>query len=210
MIRVIVVDDHELIREGLRKVFDRESDMELVATGQNAAEASALVREHKPDVAILDFNMPGRSGLEAIAQLHATVPGLPVLILSMMPERDLALRALKAGAAGFVSKESAATEIVAAVRRVAAGKKYLSAEVAEALADQMTTPVHDAPHELLSERELQVLRLIAKGEKTKVIASALALSVNTVATYRRRIYDKLGVRSEAEVTRYAIEHRLSD
>ncbi len=210
MIRLIVVDDHELIREGLRKLFSREQDIELVATGTSASDAIDLVREHNPDVAIFDFNMPGRSGLDALAQIHASKPALPILILSMMPERDLAVRALKAGAAGFVSKESAAGEIVIAVRRVAAGKKYLSSELADLLADELVAPSAQSPHQQLSDREFQVVCQIAKGNSTKTIAANLSLSVNTIATYRRRIYEKLDLRSESEITRYAIQNNLTD
>lgn len=209
MIRVIVVDDHELIREGLRKVFDRESDIELVDTGRCASDAIDLLRQHEVDVVVMDFNMPGRSGLDVIDHLHALKPGLPVLILSMMPERDLAMRALKAGAAGFVSKESAATEIVDALRRVASGKRYLSPELADVLATQVVNPVDDEQGGLTN-REFQVLRMIASGKKSRIIAEDLSLSVNTVATYRRRIYEKLGLRSEAEITRYALDHSLID
>ena len=140
MIRILIADDHALIREGLRKVFRREDDIEVVAEATDAGEAVARVREQDIDVAVLDFNMPGRSGLDALAQIRALKPRLPVLFLSMMPERDVAMRVFKAGAAGFVSKESAADEIVNAVRRVASGRKYVSPEVAEQLATGIGAP----------------------------------------------------------------------
>lgn len=208
MIRILVADDHALIREGLRKVFRREQDMQVVAEAVDAAGAVAQVRAHAVDVAVLDFNMPGRDGLDAVQQMHAIRPGLPVLILSMMPERELAQRVFKAGAAGFVSKASAADEIVAAVRMVAAGRKYVSPAVAEQLASGIGAPAQALAHDALSDREFQVLRLIAAGKGTRQVAEELSLSVNTIATYRRRILDKLGLRSDVEIARYAIEHRL--
>lgn len=208
MIRVLVADDHELIREGLRKIFSREPDIELVATVRNAAEAMAAVREFGPDVAVLDFSMPGRSGLETIAPLKALQPGLAVLILSFMPESDLAVRTLKAGGAGFISKDSAGNEIVTAVRRAAAGQKYISPATAEQLATAVTRPGDAHPHDSLSPRELQVLRQIAAGLSTRDIAAAMSLSVNTVATYRRRLREKLGVDSDVALARYALENRL--
>ncbi|MBR9910208.1 MAG: response regulator transcription factor [Gammaproteobacteria bacterium] len=210
MIRLLIADDHSLIREGLRKVFSREAGMELVAEACDAAEAVALVRAHDIDVAILDLNMPGRSGLDAIAAIHAIKPKLPILILSMIQERDIALRVFKAGGVGFVSKESAAEEIVTAVRQAAAGKKYVSAAVAEQLAEGLGMQAEGLPHDALSDRELMVLRLIASGQGTRNIAEQLSLSVNTIATYRRRIMEKLGLRSDVEIARYAIKHQLSD
>jgi len=210
MIRLLIVDDHALIREGLRKVFQREADIEVIGEARDGAEAVAQVRELAPDVVILDFNMPGRSGLEALQQIRAFKPQLAVLMLSMMPEREAAVRIFKAGASGFVSKESAAEEIVAAVRRVAVGKKYVSPAVADELAAGLGAPGRSQPHEALSDREFQVLRLIARGKGTRGIAEELSLSVNTVGTYRRRIQEKVGLRSDVEIARYAIEHRLVD
>ncbi len=210
MIRILIADDHALIREGLRKVFRREEDIEVVAEAVDAGEAVARVREQPIDVAVLDFNMPGRTGLDALAQIRALKPGMPVLILSMMPEREVAMRVFKAGASGFVSKESAAEEIVAAVRQVAAGRKYVSPLVAEQLATGIGAPEQALPHDALSDREFQIVRLIAAGQGTRQIAENLSLSVNTIATYRRRIQEKLAVRSDVEITRYAIEHQLVD
>ncbi len=209
MIRIIVADDHELIREGLRKVFGREPDIDLIATAKDASEATELCKQHEVDVFIVDFNMPGRSGLELITRLKSLQPKLPVLVLSMMPERDVAVRAFKAGAAGFVSKESAAEEIVIAVRKVATGSKYVSAAVAEQLAGNLGMPDFEVAHDALSDRELQVVRLIASGKRTREISEELNLSINTIATYRRRVSEKLNLRSDVEITRYAIEHGLS-
>lgn len=209
MIRVLIADDHALIREGLRKVFNRESDISVVGEAADSGAAMEFVRSHPVDVAILDINMPGRNGLEALAQIRRERPRLPVLILSMLPEERFAVRVLKAGAAGFVSKDSIAEQIVDAVRTVAGGGRYVSAQTATQLAISVGRPSQIEPHEALSRRELQVFLLIADGRGTREIAEALSLSVNTVATYRRRILAKLNLRTEAEIVRYAIEHRLS-
>tara|TARA_R110002167_G_scaffold3623_3_gene17624 strand:+ start:34468 stop:35100 length:633 start_codon:yes stop_codon:yes gene_type:complete len=208
MIRIIIADDHALIREGLRKVFSREKDIELVATAKDASEAVQLCAKHDVDVFVVDFNMPGRSGLELIARLKTLRPKLAVLVLSMMPERDVAVRAFKVGAAGFVSKESASDEIVNAVRKVATGARYVSPAVAEQLAQNLDANTHDVAHDALSDRELQVVRLIASGKRTREISEQLSLSISTIATYRRRIAEKLNLRSDVEITRYAIEHNL--
>lgn len=208
MIKLMVADDHELIREGLRKVFERESTMQLVVTAKDATEAVSAFVDHDIDVAIVDFNMPGRSGLELIARLRALKPKVPVLVLSMMPERDIALRVFRAGAAGFVSKESAAEDIVIAVKKVASGSKYVSEAVAEQMAGSFGMNSLEIAHEALSDREMQVLRLIASGKRTKEISDELSLSINTIATYRRRICEKLNVSSDVEITRYALEHGL--
>ncbi len=209
MIRILITDDHALIREGLRKVFKREEDIEVVAEAKTAAEAVACVREHQIDVAVLDFNLPGRSGLDALQSIRELKPQLPVLILSMMPERGIALRAFKAGAVGYVSKESAADEIVTAVRQAAAGGKYVSPAVAQELATGIGQPADMMPHQTLSDREFQVVRLIADGHSTRQIADQLSLSVHTVATYRRRIREKLGLASDVEITRFAIDNDLA-
>lgn len=209
-IRLLVADDHSLIREGLTKVFSREADIEVTAQATNGSEAVSVATGGEIDVAILDFNMPGRNGLDALAHIRASHPKLPVIILSMMPEREIALRALKAGADGFVSKESAAEEIVGAVRTVSSGAKYVSPAVAELLAVGIASPSASTPHEALSNREFQVMRLIASGRGTRQIADELSLSVNTIATYRRRILEKLNLQNEADVVRYAVQHGLVD
>lgn len=210
MIRILIADDHSLIREGLAKVFSREADLELVAKVSNGSEAVNYVAAGAVDVAVLDFNMPGRSGLDTLSHIRAIRPKLPVIILSMMPEREIALRAFKAGADGFVSKESAAEEIVGAVRAVASGAKYVSSTVAELLAVGIAGPEAGATHEALSNREYQVMRLIATGKGTREISEELSLSVNTIATYRRRILEKLNLKGDAEIVRHALQHGLID
>jgi len=208
MIRVLIADDHALIREGLAKIFGLEPDILVVAAAADAREAVDYALAEQVDVVILDVNMPGPSGLEALKRILAEKPELPVLMLSMLPERDFAVRMLRAGAAGFISKESAIDEIVAAVRHVAQGGKYVSPRAAEHLAAELAKPGERAAHELLSNREFQVLRMIAAGQGTRQIAETLSLSVNTVATYRRRSLKKLGLRSDVEVTRYMLERGL--
>ena len=208
MIRVLIVDDHALIREGLRKVFRRESDIEVVGEAANAAEAVALVRKAPPDVVVMDFSMPGRSGLDAMKQMHQLQPRLPVLILSMQPEDKFALRALKAGAAGFVSKDDAAENIADAVRKVAKGGKHVGPLAAEQLAMTLGKSERGTGHEALSNRELQIVHMITAGKGTRQMAVELSLSVNTIATYRRRILEKLQLKSDVDITRYAIDHGL--
>jgi len=208
MIRVLIADDHALIREGLAKIFGLEPDILVVADAADAREAVDYALAEQVDVVILDVNMPGPSGLEALKRILAEKPALPVLMLSMLPERDFAVRMLRAGAAGFISKESAIDEIVAAVRHVARGGKYVSPRAAEHLAAELAQPAGRAAHELLSNREFQVLRMIAAGQGTRQIAETLSLSVNTVATYRRRSLKKLGLNSDVEVTRYMLERGL--
>jgi DNA-binding NarL/FixJ family response regulator len=210
VIRVLIADDHALIREGLTKIFEREKDIVVVAEAADAHEAIAWSRDHDCDVAIIDVNMPGPSGLDALQHILRHKPELPVLMLSVLPERNFAVRMLRAGAAGFVSKESAAEEIVEAVRRVAGGKKYVSPAAADSLAMELARGSDAEPHTFLSNREFQVLRMIAAGRGTRLIAEELSLSVNTIATYRRRILKKLELASDVDLTRYALEHKLLD
>ncbi len=210
MIRILIADDHALIREGLSKVFSREADFDVVAAAEDANQAIDWVRNNDLDVVILDVNMPGQSGIDALQRILELKPELPVLMLSMLPERNFAVRMLRAGAAGFVSKESAAEEIVEAVRRVAAGNKYVSPAAADHLAAELSKPDGAEPHSQLSNREFQVLRMIASGSNTREMSEDLNLSVNTIATYRRRILQKLGLRSDVDVTRFALEHKLLD
>lgn len=210
MIRLLIADDHALIREGLQKVFEREPDIEVVAVAENAQVAIEQCRGHDLDVVVMDVNMPGLSGIEALQQILDIKPGLPVLMLSVLPEHNFAMRVLRDGAAGFVSKESAAEDIVAAVRQVASGSKYVSAAAANSLAAALSKPDQTESHMSLSKREFQVLRLIATGNNSRKIAEQLKLSVNTVATYRRRVLQKLGLQSDVDVARYAIENHLLD
>ncbi|HET6756461.1 MAG TPA: response regulator transcription factor [Burkholderiales bacterium] len=208
MIRVLIADDHVLIREGLKKIFARHADIEVAGEAASAQEAIELARKSAYDVAVLDINMPGRDGLDALRELKRGQPKLPVLILSMHPEERFAVRMLKAGAAGYLTKESAADELVNAVRKVIAGGKYISPAVAEQLALDLNRP--ELPHEALSDRELQVLRLIASGKSTREIAETLSLGISTINTYRARVLEKMNLHSDVELTRYAVLNHLVD
>lgn len=210
MIRIVIADDHELIREGVKKILRGERDMRVVGEAANVGELLALVGQCEADVLVLDINLPGRSGLDALGELRGLQPGLSVVVLSMHPEDRFALRVLKAGAAAYVSKASAADELVAAVRQAASGGRYISPVVADLLARELENPKSAAPHEKLSARESQILSLIGAGKSTKQIAHELSISVNTVNTHRARILEKLGMRANAELIRYAIEHGLTE
>lgn len=206
--RVLIADDHELIRRGLKGLLlDHFPDMEIVDAG-DAREALAAVGEGDWDLALVDINMPGRSGLELLRDLRRLVPALPVLVVSAHTEEDFALRALKLGAAGYVSKQSASDVLVGAVRKVLSGGLHVSPAVAEKLAQAAAEGWTGTPHENLSHREMQVLQMIAVGKTIKEIAAELALSEKTIATYRSRISDKLSLASNVELTRYAMQHKL--
>ena len=203
MARVIIADDHPLIREGLRKVLAREPDMEVVGEASDAAALIRLVRTSEMDVVLMDINMPGSGSLETLQVIGALRPGLPVLVISMLPEEHAALRYLRAGAAGYVSKEAAADELVGAIRKVLGGGRYVSAPLAEYIADG-----RKLRHDLLSPRELQVLQLIARGRSVKAIAEDLSLSVSTVHSHRSHVLEKLRLRSDVDIARYAVHNRL--
>lgn len=204
MTRVIIADDHVLIREGLRKVLEREPDMQVVGEAKNGPEVIELVRSTPADVVLLDVNMPGEGSVETLQRIIELRPSVPVLLISMLPEEQVALRFLRLGAAGYVSKEAAAEEMVGAIRSVLGGARYVSPELAERLAAGRARP----SHELLSRREMQVLRRIAGGQSVKQIADELGLSVSTVHTHRTHILEKLHLRSDVELARYAVSHHL--
>jgi two-component system invasion response regulator UvrY len=208
MIRVLVADDHAVVRRGVLQILDEAPD--LVAAGEANTGRKVLqeVQEHDYDVLVLDIAMPDGGGLEVLRQLRTLKPKLRVLILSMYPERQYAVRALKAGAAAYLTKESAPDELVAAIRRVAQGGKYITQSLAEKLATELEEETKKAPGETLSDREYQVMRLLVTGKTITEVAVELALSVKTVSTYRARILDKLNLRNTAEIIRYAFEHGL--
>jgi DNA-binding NarL/FixJ family response regulator len=201
--RVIIADDHPLIREGLRKVLAREPDMEVAGEASDAAGLIRLVRTVETDVVLMDINMPGSGSLETLQVIGALRPGLPVLVISMLPEEHAALRYLRAGAAGYVSKEAAADELVGAIRKVVGGGRYVSAPLAEYIASG-----RKLRHDLLSPRELQVLQLIARGRSVKAIAEDLSLSISTVHSHRSHVLEKLQLRSDVDIARYAVHNRL--
>ena len=208
MIDILIADDHELIREGLKKILKKEPDMQVVGEARNAQEAFELVRNRKLNIVLLDISMPGMSGLDALSELRQSHPKLPVLILSMHPEDRFAVRALKAGAAGYITKDSAVGELVKAIRKVVAGGRYVSVQLAERLVDELENGGNKPAHETLSDREFQVMRMVASGKKVSEIADELSLSVSTVNTYRARVLEKMKMETNVELTRYAIENHL--
>lgn len=210
MIRILIADDHAIIRQGLKQILDESGEMSVAAEAANGGEALHKLREGEYDVVLLDISMPGKSGIEVLKQIKEERPKLPVLILSIYPEDQYAVRLLKAGAAGYLTKESAPEELVKAVRRVAAGKKHISPAVAEMLADGIGSEASQAPHEILSDREYQIFLLLAQAKTVSEIADKLALSVKTVSTYRHRILEKMHLRNNAELMHYAIGKHLAE
>lgn len=209
MIRVILADDHALLRCGLRLILSREPDIEIVGEAGNAAELIQQLIREPCDVLVLDVSMPGRSGLDVLGELKGEHRHLPVLILSMHPEDQFAVRLLRSGAAGYMTKETAPEELARAIRQVAAGGRYISPTLAAMLADEVAGKPAQRRHESLSNREFEVLRLIGSGHTVTEIAAQLCVSVKTVSTYRARILEKLGITTTAELIRYALEHGLS-
>lgn len=208
MIEIIIADDHAIVRQGLKKMLAEESDMKVVGEASSADETLRLIRAHRCNVLLLDVTMPGKSGLDIIKDLKQSSPKMHILVLSMHPEAQFALRVLRAGGSGYLTKESAPEELVRAIRKVAQGGKYVSSTLAELLATLTETDIEKLPHDRLSEREFQILRMIVQGKSVSEIAQQLSLSIKTVSTYRTRVLDKMNVRSNAELARYAVEHRI--
>lgn len=208
MINILIADDHVLVREGLKKILKSESDMTVCGEASNASEVFERVRNEETDIVLLDISMPGSTGLEVLEGLKRDYPQLPVLILSMHPEDSFAVRAFKAGASGYITKGSAVEELVQAIRKIVGGGKYVTPTLAEKLASELEIDHTRLPHEMLSNREFQIMRLIAAGKKISAIAEELALAPSTVNTYRVRILEKMNMRSNAELTRYAVENEL--
>ena len=207
-IRVMIADDHSVVRQGVKQILDDTTDLELVGSASTGEELLSRAGREEWDVVVLDLSLPGRGGLETLKELKARCPRLPVLILTMHAEDQFAVRALRAGAAGFLNKAGASDELVTALRKLYSGGRYLTAAVAEKLAEHLDAHGQQSPHESLSDRELQVLCLIAEGNTVKQIAEKLFLSANTVSTYRARILTKMALKTNAELTRYAIVNHL--
>lgn len=210
MIRVLLADDHAIVRAGLKEILADTGDIEVAGEAANGQEVLARVSAQDFDVAVLDMSMPGRNGIELIKLVKAEKPKLRILVLSMHSEEQYAVRALKAGASGYLSKDSAADELVAAIRRIAGGGAYVTPETAERLALGAAPRAEAAPHTLLSDREFQVFRMIARGAAVGEIARELSLSVKTISTHKTRILEKMGLANQAELIRYALEHHLLD
>jgi two-component system, NarL family, invasion response regulator UvrY len=210
MTRILLVDDHAVVRQGLKQILEGAIAGTVFGETANGEEAARMVEEADWDAVILDLSLPGKSGLETLKELRRVRPRLPVLVLSMYPEEQFAVRALRAGAAGYLPKKTTAADLVAAVRSVVAGRRYVSPSLAERLAGEIGLAPGRAPHELLSDREFQVFRLLASGRTVTASAEELGLSVATVSTYRTRILEKMGMRENYDLVQYALVNRLFD
>lgn len=208
--RILLVDDHAFLRAGLMGALREEYPGATFGEAANHPKALALLQEESWDLALLDINIPGRSGLEILSEVRRLHPELPVLMLSAYPEEEFAIRSFKMGASGYLTKSSAPDELIAAVRKLRAGGKYVTAKLAEALAAVVGGELRQLPHDALSPRELQVMKYIARGSTIKEIAAELGLSDKTISTYRGRIAEKLNLSSNVELTRYAMKHQLVD
>lgn len=207
--KILLTDDHAVVRQGLKLILADHFKRAVFGEARNAQEAFARVSKEKWDVAVLDVTMPGPSGLEVLKEMKRLRPRMPVLILSMHPEDQFAVRMLKTGAAGYLTKESAGEELVGAIEKVVAGRRYISSSLAERMAWYLDKDVQKAPHERLSDREFLVLRMIASGKTVGQIAKELSLSVKTISTYRARLLEKMDMKNNAELTRYAVQKNLA-
>jgi two-component system, NarL family, invasion response regulator UvrY len=210
MITVAIADDHAIVRRGIAQILSAESDLSLVGEASNYGEVMELVRRGGIDCLLLDISMPGRNGIDTLKQVKVEAPRIAVLVISMYPEDQYAFRAFKAGASGYLTKLSAAEQLVPAIRQVARGRRYVTPELAETLMSHLDRDPDIPAHDALSDREFQTLRLIAAGQTLTQIGAALALSPKTVSAYRARLLAKLELSTNAELTRYALEHKLVD
>jgi DNA-binding NarL/FixJ family response regulator len=208
-IRVLITDDHAIVREGLRRILAACQDIAVVDEAADGIEALQKIATCNPDVVLMDISMPGISGMDLISRIRADHPQLPVLVLSMHKEEQFAVRSLKVGAAGYLTKDCAPELLAQAIRRVAAGGKYITSEVADALASAILPSPVETPHKLLSNREFQIFRKLASGQSINEIAQELSLSANTVSTHKRRLMNKLGVKNNASLVIYAVKHQLT-
>ena len=210
MIRVLLADDHTMVRTGLKEILADTGDIAVAGEANSGTEVLARIRAEDYEVLVLDMSMPGRSGIELIKQVQGEKPKLRILVLSMHSEAQYAVRAVKAGASGYLTKDSAADQLVAAIRRIAGGGAFVSPETAERLALDFDRPADAPAHTLLSDREFQVFRSIVSGKSVSQIANELALSVKTVSTHKTRIMEKMGLSNQTELIQYAIRHKLLD
>jgi len=207
-LRVLIVDDHAIVRDGLKQILTARFPEAVFGESANGSQALERVRNEKWDVILLDISMPGQSGSDILSQIKGLQPEARILVLTMHPEDQYAVRVLKAGASGYLTKDTASAEVVTAVLKVLSGGKYISASLAENLASNLEGPLQKAPHEMLSDREYQVLRMIAAGKSVKEIGFDLSLSIKTVSTYRTRVLAKLKFKTNSEVIRYAMREKL--
>ncbi len=208
MIKILVADDHPVVRLGLKQLLSEIKDMTVADEATTGREVLKKVAKNDYDVILLDISMPGRNGLDILHELRTKKPKIPVLVLSIYPEDQYAIRVLKIGAAGYLTKESAPEELIAAIRKVAQGRKYISPTLAEKLAAELAFDSEKPAHETLSDREYQVLCLLSSGKRLKDVADELDLSIKTISTYRTRILDKMNIKNNAEMIRYALENKL--
>ncbi len=208
MKRILIIDDHAVVRDGVKKIFDEQPGEVVFGEASNRVEALQLAREQDWDLAVLDLSLGNQSGLEVLKELKELRPRLPVLILSMHSEEQYARRAFKAGASGYITKDSSRTELAKAINKVATGGRYITSTLAERLVFDLGRGSDRPPHQTLSDREFEVMRLIASGKTVTEIAELLSLSDKTISTYRARLLEKMGMRTNAELTRYAIQNKL--
>ncbi len=207
-IKILIADDHAIVREGLKQIVAEEKDMIVAGESENSSQLMGLLSSDKWDIVILDIKMPGRNGLEILKDIKELYPDLPVLILSMFSEEQYGIRAIKAGAAGYLKKVSAPDELVTAIRKIVSGRKYITESLAEKLAESFKESKFGLPHEKLSDREFDIMCSIASGKSAEKIAEELSISINTYYTYRNRILEKMSMKSNVELTQYAIIHNL--
>ncbi|MDQ7788360.1 MAG: response regulator transcription factor [Thermodesulfovibrionales bacterium] len=210
MIRILIADDHPMFREGLRRILAGCPDINVADEASNGQEVFEKVWNNEYDIVLLDIAMPGTPGLEVLKRLKNEKPQLPVLVLSMYPEEQYAVRVIKAGASGYLTKETVSEELISAIRRISGGKKYITSSIAERLADDVEPTAEKPLHDTLSDREFEVYRMIAAGKTTTQIAEELLLSVKTISTYRSRILEKMKMKTNAELIHYAIKHNMFD
>lgn len=208
MIRTLVADDHAVVRHGLIHIIEDTLDIQVVAEAETGQEVIDLVQKHQLEVVVLDLNLPDMSGLDVLKQIKTMKPTLPVLVLSMFGEKQYGVRVMRAGASGYLTKDAASYDLVKAVRKVAGGGRYLTPDLADALLSLLDGDPTAQPHAALSDREFQVMRMLAEGQSPTEIADVLNLSVKTVSTYRARVLTKMDMKSNAELARYALEHQL--
>jgi len=208
-IKVLVADDHEIVRQGLKTIISEHSDLSIAGEAENGNQVLKILKKTKVDVVLLDFDMPEKNGLDTLVELKALYPKLPVMILSIFPEDHYGTRFLKAGASGYLQKSSATDKLIDAIRKIFNGGKYISSALTDKLVTGLNKDKEQFLHESLTDREFQVFRLLATGKKLKEMADELCLSINTISTYRSRILQKMDLKSNADVIRYAIENGLS-
>ncbi len=210
MIRILIADDHPVFREGVKKIVNKEVDLEVTAEVESGEEIFGILDKNETDLVVLDVGLPGRSGIDLMSDIRKINPKLPVLIFSMHSEERYALRAIKAGANAYLSKEESSEKLLEAIRAISTGRKFITPTIAEKLADSIDKNLDRPAHELLSNREFEVMRLIAMGKSVRDIADMLSISINTVNTYRMRVLDKMGFESNMDLAYYVIQNKLID